>query len=386
MNLKTANDLLQRYLKNECSSEEVKLVENWYQRLSETGDLQITANEKQQLKERMEEDILKRMSVEEEADDGGKVYKARFNWRKVWWAAAIFIVVLGAALVLFTQQPATKDPLVQKDLRTDVKAPVANTAMITLANGEQVTIDSALKGQLLLHGNMKLVKLPTGEITYILDSDVASEKALYSTVSNPYGSNVLAMQLPDGTKFWLNAGSSMTYPVVFADDERKVEITGEAYFEVAHNKEKPFRVVKGNTEVQVLGTHFNVNAYDDEDRIKVTLLEGSVNVNKAGHRFLLEPGQQAQIQDDIKIVDGVDTELVMAWKNGLFSFKGATLQEVMREIARWYNLKVVYEGAIPDRLFTGKIYRDNNLSDVLKILGENKIQYRLTGTEIVITK
>lgn len=385
MNLKVAKDLLRRYQSSECTSEEKKLVEDWYSRLLETGDMQLTTEERLDVKNRMEKNILLQIS-EMEADAGGIVYKGQFNLRKVWWAAAVFVVLLGAGLLFFTDRSATETELAENKKSTDVKAPESNRAMITLANGEKVYIDSALGGQLVLQGNMKIVKLPTGEITYVLDENSTAETVSYNTVSNPRGSKVLSMMLADGTKFWLNAGSSLTYPVVFTGTERKVEITGEAYFEVAHNKELPFKVTKGTTEVQVLGTHFNVNAYDDENDIKITLLEGSVNVNNGGPRYLLEPGQQAQVEKEVKIVNAVDLDIVMAWKNGMFSFHDASLQDVMRQIARWYDVKVLYEGTIPEHSFRGKIQRDNNLSVVLQILAEANIHYKISGNEIMITK
>lgn len=385
MNLKAANDLLQRYLNNECTSEEKKLVEDWYGHLLETGDVQLSTEERMAVKQRMERNILQQMS-EMEVDAGGIVYKGQFNWRKVWWAAAVFVVLLGAVLFVFTNRSTVKTELAQNNKAADIKAPEGNRAVITLANGQRVYIDSAINRKLLLPGNMKLVKLPSGEIAYELDETAAGRNVSYNTVSNPRGSKVLSMMLADGTKFWLNAGSSLTYPVVFTGDVRKVEITGEAYFEVAHNDKLPFVVAKGETEIKVLGTHFNVNAYHDEKELKVTLLEGSVQVQNGKDGLLLKPGQQAEVEERIKLVDGVDIELVMAWKNGMFAFHDASLQEVMRQLARWYDVKVIYEGTIPVHSFRGKIQRDNNLSVVLQILAEANIHYKINGNEIIVTK
>ncbi|RXK58439.1 DUF4974 domain-containing protein [Lacibacter luteus] len=385
MNLKAANDLLQRYLNNECTAEEKKLVEDWYGHLLETGDLQLSAEEKLVVKQRMEKNILQQISGSE-SDAGGKVYKAQFNWRKVWWAAAIVVALLSAGLFVLTDRTETKTELAQNNIEADVQAPESNRAVITLANGQRVYIDSAINRQLLLPGNMKLVKLPSGEIAYELDETAAGSNISYNTVSNPRGSKVLSMMLADGTKFWLNAGSSLTYPVVFTGDVRKVEITGEAYFEVAHNDKLPFVVAKGETEIKVLGTHFNVNAYHDEKELKVTLLEGAVQVQNGKEALLLKPGQQAEVETGIKLVDGVDIELVMAWKNGMFAFHDASVQEVMRQLARWYDVSVRYEGTIPVHSFRGKIQRDNNLSVVLQILAEANIHYKINGNEIVVTK
>ncbi len=306
-------------------------------------------------------------------------------WKRIAVAASFFgLLFVGYWLV--KDKTTENGPQTIVSQTNDVKAPVSNRAMITLANGEQVYIDSALDRETVLQGNMKLIKLPTGEITYVLEGTVSTESMSYNTVSNPRGSKVLPMQLADGTRFWLNVGSSLTYPVVFTGDVRKVEITGEAYFEVAHNDKMPFVVAKGQTEIKVLGTHFNVNAYDDEKELKVTLLEGAVQVQKAGEGVLLKPGQQAEVEGGIKLVDGVDTDLVMAWKNGMFAFHDASVQEVMRQLARWYDVTVKYEGTIPVHAFRGKIQRDNTLSVVLQILAEANIHYKINGNEIIVTK
>jgi transmembrane sensor len=207
------------------------------------------------------------------------------------------------------------------------------------------------------------------------------------------------MALADGSHVWLNAGSSVTFPIAFVGNERKVSVTGEAYFEVAplrlrSGQKKPFKVVKDKMEVTVLGTHFNVSAYDDEPAVEITLLEGSVKVEDQSvpqggsnrQSAILKPGQQAQVKNEIRVVDDVDLDLIMAWKNGLFAFKATSLDEVMRQIARWYNVEVKYEGEIPNRQFGGKIHRDANISQVLKILEESNVHYKISNKEILISK
>lgn len=316
-----------------------------------------------------------------------------FGWRKV--AAAVAVIVLGTgAYFMFFNKKATDDgqKLIVKQ-PTDVKAPETNRAMITLADGRKVYLDNAANGQLAMQGNVKLVKLANGQIAYSHESGVGSQELVYNTLSNPKGSKVIDMALADGSHVWLNAGSSVTFPVAFTGSERKVTITGEAYFEVAHNPAMPFKVSKGEMEVTVLGTHFNVNAYDDEKEIKVTLLEGSVKVVSTLSRndVVIKPGQQATLRQaqgdkELKVVNGVDMEQVMAWKNGYFSFDNTDLETVMRQIARWYDVEVVYEGAIPDMRFGGDISRNNNASQVLKILEESKVKFRIEGKKIVVMK
>ena len=270
-----------------------------------------------------------------------------------------------------------------------MKAPETNKAMITLANGQKVYLDSAVNGTLAMQGNVKLVKLANGQIAYQTASGETINEIKYNTLTNPRGSKVIDMTLADGSQVWLNAGSSVTYPVAFVGNERRVAITGEAYFEVAHNTAMPFKVSKGEMEVTVLGTHFNVNAYDDESDIKVTLLEGSVKVIKgpstgSGLQTVLKPGQQAQVTNEVKVVNDADLEQVMAWKNGLFNMKGTDLAALMRQVARWYDVQVSYEGPQQQKSFGGSINRDVDLSDVLKALEQYGIHFRMEKGKVII--
>lgn len=302
------------------------------------------------------------------------------RWTR-WLAAASVLLVAGATWWWMDQQARKSAQVVVKQ---DVEAPKTNRARVTLANGQVVDLDSMNNGQIALQGTVQLVKLANGQIAYKNVQGELIAEMQFNTLENPRGSKVISMTLADGSRVWLNAGSSVTYPVAFAGNERKVAISGEAYFEVAHDATKPFYVTKGNTQVQVLGTHFNINAYDDEPATRVTLLEGAVKVSKETLTETLRPGQQAQVAADIKVTDAVNVEAVMAWKNGLFSFRGTSLEDMMRQIARWYDMKVTYKGAIPERQFGGKIYRDANISRVLEILEESNIHYQINNKEIVI--
>lgn len=308
----------------------------------------------------------------------------RAGWKRWMIAASIIgLLGLGSYFVFFNKSGAGPDETIAKT-PADVEAPKGTKATITLGDGRKMYLDSMNSGVLATQGNIKLVKLPDGQIAYQSTTGESLNEIQYNTLSNPRGSKVIDMALTDGSHVWLNAGSSITYPIVFAGDERKVQIDGEAYFEVAHNPAMPFKVTKGKMEIAVLGTHFNVNTYEDESDIRVTLLEGAVNVSNGNLRALLKPGQQARITSEIKLVNGVDIDLVMAWKNGVFSFEGASLEEMMREIARWYDVTVTYKGTIPDRIFGGKIYRDANLSKVLEILEESNVHYQINNKVIEI--
>jgi len=320
------------------------------------------------------------------------VHRIHLLRRTRWWAAAASIILLlgAGAYFLFFNRAEKPTEIVKTVLPDYMKAPETNKAMITLANGQKVYLDSAVNGTLAMQGNVKLVKLANGQIAYQTASGETINEIKYNTLENPNGSKVIDMTLADGSQVWLNAGSSVTYPVAFVGKERKVSITGEAYFEVAPSispeggGKKPFIVKKGDAEVIVLGTHFNVNAYDDESDIKVTLLEGSVKVIKGSANSLLKQGQQAQVTNEVKVVNGADLEQVMAWKNGYFNFNSAGIRTIMKQLARWYDVEVSYEGNVPLQHITGEISRNVNASEVLKMLEYAGVHFRIEGKSIVV--
>ncbi|MBL4676428.1 MAG: FecR domain-containing protein [Mucilaginibacter sp.] len=195
------------------------------------------------------------------------------------------------------------------------------------------------------------------------------------------------LTLADGTKVWLNASSSITYPTIFSGDSRQVKITGEAYFEVAHNAALPFTVVSNGQQVKVLGTHFNVNAYADESATITTLLKGSVKVSADANTCILKPGQQASLaaigHNNIKVTDA-DTDAAVAWKEGYFQFNQADVYQVMRQLARWYDIKVIYKNQSSTRKFQGAIQRDLRFSQVLRILEKSNMHFTVTGKEVTV--
>lgn len=303
-----------------------------------------------------------------------------------WAAAAVALLLLsGMAYHLFTN-PAKTATSEQVTMVNDV-APGIQGAILTLADGRQVVLDSLNNGLIAKQGNT-VVTLENGAVRYDKTS-TGTELLAYNTMATPRGRQY-QLVLPDGSRVWLNAASSIRYPVAFNSNERKVEITGEAYFEIAENAHMPFRVkVNEYSTVEVLGTHFNVNAYADEPAINTTLLEGSVRLTASGKAVVLKPGQQAGISDPssshaISLTNNVDTEQVMAWKNGLFTFDNATIQTVMRQLSRWYDIDVTYEGNIPDQRFFGQMNRDLSLRQVLNGLQVTKVNVRLEGKKLII--
>lgn len=379
MDIHQVKELLQKYQAGNCTHSENELIESWYKQLIDTGEWQWGEGEKDMMQRIIEARIMRQVN----GTNKKEVFylKPRFQW----WAAASVILLLGAFSYFLFFYKTTKPAQIAKVLNNDVKAPQSSKATITLANGQKVYLDSAGNGALAIQGNVKLVKLANGKIVYQASSGEVISKIEYNTLSNPRGSKVINMALADGSKVWLNAGSSLTYPVSFIGNERKVSVTGEAYFEVAHDASRPFVVNNGSMDVRVLGTHFNVNAFEDNGNdIKVTLLEGSVKINNGNATGLLKPGQQAVVNREIKVVNDVDLDLVMAWKNGYFQFDNASLQNVLKEVSRWYDVDVVYEGHNQPRQFVGEIQRDLSLSEMLKILEKNKVHFRIEGKVLIV--
>ncbi len=292
--------------------------------------------------------------------------------------AAMLIIIFG--LFWYARQPGTssgKGQIVVQDVK-----PGGNKAVLTLANGQTIILDTAQNGQLASQGNMTVTKADSGLLVYQTESTKqrAENSVSYNTLTTPKGGKFQVV-LPDGTKVWLNTASSIRYPVAFTGGERKVEITGEAYFEVVHNAKMPFKVQAGTLLIEDIGTHFDVNSYGDEPDSKVTLLEGSVKVSLSSSQpgRILKPGQQAHIDNSgiMRIISNANMNGAVAWKNGLFDFSGSDLKGIMRQMERWYNISVVYAPGLPDYQFGGQTYMNTNLSEVLKVLELNGIHFKL---------
>ncbi|HEX9151453.1 MAG TPA: FecR domain-containing protein [Flavobacterium sp.] len=297
-----------------------------------------------------------------------------FNWQKIALAASI-LLVMGIGTLFFIKN-SNESPVVVTSRLADDKEPGKTGAILTLSNGSKIVLDSVGNGLVANQNNTTVSKKNDG-VVYTAGSGA---QVVYNTMTTPRARQY-NLELSDGTKVWLNASSSITFPTSFAANERKVILTGEAYFEVAKDKTRPFRVAVNDMQVNVLGTHFNINAYDDEAAVNTTLLEGSVLLTEKGKQVLLKPGQQAQKQKSGAIVinDNVNLEEVMGWKNGVFYFDNASLQTVLRQVSRWYDVDVVFEKGIPTRTFEGEIQRNLQLSQVLKILEKNKVHFKIDG-------
>lgn len=342
----------------------------------------------------------------ESEDSVGDFMRARLNSQikpsggnkknRTWLAAAAFLILLGVTGVLMSKFPgkggSDNNALSKKN---DI-SPGGNKAILTLADGSKISLNDAGNGKIASQNGIRVTQAANGQLIYTikdpvksnLDSDQTNNAPIaYNTIETPKGGQYQVV-LPDGSKVWLNAFSSIKFPLSFAaTKERRVELKGEAYFEVVHDEKLPFKVQTEMQEVEDLGTHFNINAYADEASTKTSLLEGKVRVTAGSRSTLLVPGQQATLTNDFKI-SKVNTEEVIAWKNGYFNFDDERLENVMKSIARWYNVTVVYQDeSLKSETFGAVTTRFANISTLLKIMEQTgDAHFSIEGSTIKISK
>lgn len=304
-------------------------------------------------------------------------------------AAAAVLIVLAAGLYFYL--PGWRQATNQHHLKAGDFAPGSTKAILILSNGTKIDLQKGANGIIARQGNTSIKKTAAGQLVYHAppSGTAGQETPEYNLIQIPRGGEY-QLVLPDGSRIWLNAASSLRYPAKFSGKERIVELTGEAYFEVAKNAAMPFKVQTKGMLVEVLGTHFNMEAYPEEAIAKTTLLEGSVKVwnTKQGrqqHSEILKPGEQAVLKNGLLDVQNVDTDAAVAWKNGLTYFDQADIKSIMRQVSRWYNVEVEFKGDLSGRTFTGKIPRSANLSKVLKVLELSDIHFKMAGETIVVT-
>jgi ferric-dicitrate binding protein FerR (iron transport regulator) len=299
-------------------------------------------------------------------------------------AAVLFCAMAGAGFLWIARKPiGTTIAKTKSNIGPAAIVPGSNKAILTLSDGSAIALDSTRLGALASQGNAQVVNANGTILSYHAGSK-NDLQMVYNTLSTP-GGGQYQLVLADGTKVWLNASSSIHFPSTFKGKERNVAITGEAYFEVAKNASMPFTVTVKDVTVQVLGTHFDVMAYNDENSINTTLLEGSVRITKGSIHKMLVPGQQSRVDETGQIeIAAADVEEVTAWKNGLFQFNGYSIETIMRQISRWYDVEVVYEGEIPKGHFSGIVNRSNNISQVLKIMEAGGVGFRIGARKITV--
>jgi transmembrane sensor len=321
------------------------------------------------------------------------------RWR--WYAAAASILIIFVSGIGFWAYISSRKHAGQAVAKATAGSlphdaqPGGNKAILTLANGARLTLDSVQNGSLGTQANMNVVKKAAGVLAYEKAGDAAGyNQPLFNMVSTPRGGQYQVV-LPDGSKVWLNASSSIRFPTNFTGVERKVEVSGEAYFEIVKDPARPFKVsivsstgVCSGKEVDVLGTSFDVMAYGEENMIRTTLVDGAVKVRDGEAEKVLEPGEQAQAFPDkqgLKVIRDADVAAAVAWKNGYFNFNKENIKTVMRQLARWYDVEVSYTGVENDRLFWGGMQRDLPLSAVFKILEKSGVQFSINGKKVVVT-
>ncbi len=402
-------ELAEKWLNNTITSQEREEFDLWYS-VGQDNDVHLTkgfARNEKELQKRIYSKINRGISAREK-----RPFRISQNW---YAAAAIILFILSIGLYYYPintpegqfagkelqikptlTSPALKSPEVSnsKDqvlAKNDIKAG-NDKAILTLSDGTKIVLDDAHNGVLANQGGNSILKTSDGALIYSFSKDNGiqagqekSEGELFNTIQTPKGGKFLVM-LPDGSKVWLNAASSLRFPTVFKGSKREVELKGEAYFEVAPDKSMIFEVNTRNQVVQVLGTHFNINAYPDEPSVNTTLLEGSVIVSdlRTNTTQLLKPGEQSKVSQKMEVVNVKDAGEAVAWKDGYFQFNDEDIQTVMRQIERWYDVKVIYEGKVPKYRFGGEIERSLSLLQVLKILEKTKVHFRLEGREVIV--
>jgi ferric-dicitrate binding protein FerR (iron transport regulator) len=304
-------------------------------------------------------------------------------WQKL--LAVACITVLIGVLIFFYNEHTKIDPNVLLKPHPQYIPPGTNKAILTLADGRKINIDSSTKGIIAREEGSNVQNVDEGKIIY---SDTGAPESntmlVYNTIETPRAGRY-KVQLPDGTNVWLNSASSLHYPIAFNGKTRDVELTGEAYFEVAKDKHKPFTVTSAGQKVTVLGTHFNINAYKDESNINTTLLEGSVRVNSNDKQALLKPGEQSALSGETIRVSKANIHLATAWKDGQLAFAHTDLKSVLRQTSRWYNIDVEYIGKVPDISISGDVSMDADLSTMLKMLQFYNVHFVQQGRKLIIT-
>lgn len=369
-------ELLDNYLNNRCSPKERELVEKWFELHGDNVDFigQLNAMDQKNYTDKIFNDIVKTIN------SNNKSKRRRHSIEAI---AGAFILIALAGIFLFKYhffKVKDKEEIITASKKISIP-PGTNGAILILGNGNKITLDSTDSHNITAQTAGQFKKDGDSLLMYAHAEKRAptTKNNIYNTLITPAGKQY-SLLLPDGSKVWLNASSYIKFPTVFSGNQRMVEIGGEAYFEIVHNASKPFRVSVGGQVIEDIGTIFDVNAYQDEPDIKATLVSGSIKINNVR----LKPDQQAIIQSGKLKVVNVDAANVTAWRNGYFTFDNTSLEELMRQISRWYNVKVEYEGVIPDLHFGGGITRHCDAAQVLSILEQSNIHFKIENKKIVV--
>jgi transmembrane sensor len=381
MTTQNAQLLLQRYLAGDCTAEEKELLEAWWAELQAEFQWEVPAGQEGVVHDRM----LSRIK----AELGGELVKVpvrRMEWRRYAGIAAAVLVIAAGGWFWWPRHSAQS---VDDSPITIEAPPGGDRAVLRLGNGKLVVLDSAANGMLAIQGKNRIMK-QDGQLDYQgsgKGEGTAEKTVLINTLAIPRGGQYKLI-LADGTKVWLDAASSITYPTAFVGKKRQVSVTGEAYFEVAHHPDMPFEVKVQGQVIRDIGTAFNINAYTDEPTMKITLASGAVTVSSAGSAGgamveLRQAGQQAEYKDgQLQPVHDVDLTAVLAWKNGLFYLTSADIATVMRQVGRWYDVDIQFEKGIPAGHITGEVPRNTMLSTTLQVLRTSGVHFTTEGKAI----
>ncbi len=380
INEKQLLKILDRYNKGTASDEEKKFLETYSMLVNNETDITdvldeqaIKSNIKQLIDANVGEGKLKQKKVGKKID---------YRWLS---AAAAILLVVAIGYLKLDKKPALAG---RPQANPQTITPGGNKAFLILADGSRINLDAAGNGKVAQQAGISISKTASGQLSYTVSgaSNQGSTSA-YNTIETPKGGQYL-VKLPDGTQVWLNAASSLKFPLAFSAKERKVVLTGEGYFEVAKDKSKPFRVMSGNQMVEVLGTHFNINSYADEGNIKTTLVEGRVKVHSAAKTntdLILVPGQQAINTGQLMSLNAnPDIEEIISWKEGSFQFNDSSLSSIMRQLSRWYDVDVEFVGQVPDYHFRGRISRDTPITQIFEILKTGGLNFTIEGRRIIV--
>ncbi|MBO9204166.1 MULTISPECIES: FecR family protein [Niastella] len=379
--------MLDKYQDGTATPAEKTLIEEYYRRLELAGTTDLSAEEEIALRQEMYKKITASM------EDTVVVPFKRKNYSLAAAAAVLLLAIgTGSYFWLFKKQPQQLPNNETAKTKPHDLPPGRDAATLTLADGRTILLDSA-NGTISQQGGTTVINL-NGQVSYARAGNKNEQAAVvYNTITTARG-NQYQLILPDGSKVWLNSASSLRFPTTFTGERREVELDGEGYFEVAtlrlpSGQKMPFHVKTSTQDIEVLGTHFNVNAYKDEETIKTTLLEGKVKVGSIGNEnaTILNPGQQAVAANNaIKVTDNVDIDQVMAWKNGWFEFDNTDIKTIMRQISRWYDVEIRYEVKTNNETYGGRISRNLNLSNILKMLESYGVHYRLENKILTVVK
>lgn len=368
-----APQLLKKFQDGNCSEEEMALLETWYNQYIAVSPGKLTDDE-------WAEDVF---SVLKSLDLKNKPLNKVVLWPRIVAAVAAILLIISVGAYYFYIDHSKTSRFVLSNKQNDI-LPGENKAILTLSNGSKIILQHNKNGVIVKEGGIAVDQKADGQLVYNTTDKANDAPATYNTLTTPRGGQY-QLELPDGTKVWLNAASSLKYPTAFTGSERKVELSGEAYFEVAKNKNMPFYVKSGNQTIEVLGTHFNINAYADEPVCRTTLLEGKVKVLTGKNQVLLNPGEQSEItiSSDVVLNRNADLEKAVAWKNGEFIFSGEDLGSIMRIISHWYNVDITYTRQPDAEEYGGMVSRNKNLSAVLKMLeSTGKVSFKVEGRRV----